>query len=438
MGRSKSRRKRSNNTGGLYQRTDGTWVGQWSERDGVDPATGKPRSKRKTKTFSRDRLWSENEMRRILTRVADGLPGLEKDETRNAITGNTMGDLVEVWLDQRTNKTAYDDRRWWERYWKPEISHLLPAQVTVAVVKKCFIAFQATGLSNSSLKHLAVLLSGIFGDLIEEDRAEVNPIRSLSKKTRRTFLKSKHDPKKVPFVREAKDIQRIYSWLYERAPSVAVGYAIGAMAGLRTGEVRALSWAKVDLEARTLTIDVQVQRRVGKKTEQLTADGLDTVKDHEMRVVPIFDSLYPILVEWKVVSGGAGLVCPSIRKHSDREIQTHPSRRVCFRRFLGERLMTKMVHRALVALKIEPELQHYDMCWYASTRHTFASQWVRHRGELRLLQHMMGHESIATTERYAHLSPDTFTDADRSRVKVDFTPAPEPKKETPAAGLPVN
>ena len=38
-------------------------------------------------------------------------------------------------------------------------------------------------------------------------------------------------------------------------------------------------------------------------------------------------------------------------------------------------------------------------------RHTFASQWMMAGGDLYVLRSILGHKSIAMTQRYAHLSP---------------------------------
>ena len=46
-----------------------------------------------------------------------------------------------------------------------------------------------------------------------------------------------------------------------------------------------------------------------------------------------------------------------------------------------------------------PELHFHDL------RHTFASQWMMNGGDLYVLKDILGHKSIAMTQRYAHLSP---------------------------------
>jgi len=39
-------------------------------------------------------------------------------------------------------------------------------------------------------------------------------------------------------------------------------------------------------------------------------------------------------------------------------------------------------------------------------RHTFASHYMMRGGKIEVLQEILGHEDIKTTQRYAHLSPE--------------------------------
>jgi integrase len=65
---------------------------------------------------------------------------------------------------------------------------------------------------------------------------------------------------------------------------VNLAYSIGAMAGLRVGEILALQWSTVDLDRRRIVVSEQVQDGVVLRP-----------KDLDARVVLIMDSLLPVL-----------------------------------------------------------------------------------------------------------------------------------------------
>jgi hypothetical protein len=78
------------------------------------------------------------------------------------------------------------------------------------------------------------------------------------------------------------------------------------------------------------------------------------------------------------------------------------------------------------------------LSWYQSTRHTFASHWVLGGGSIERLRDIMGHSSVVTTERYAHLKPDLFRESAYDTVRVDLSkpaavvvslPSPQLEKE---------
>ena len=66
--------------------------------------------------------------------------------------------------------------------------------------------------------------------------------------------------------------------------------------------------------------------------------------------------------------------------------------------------------------RIQPEIA----TWYQGTRHTFASQWVIDNGSIEKLAKILGHASVNTTERYAHLRPDLFSESDYAKVNVSL------------------
>ena len=62
-----------------------------------------------------------------------------------------------------------------------------------------------------------------------------------------------------------------------------------------------------------------------------------------------------------------------------------------------------------------------ELTWYQCTRHTFASHWVMDGRTLEKLREILGHSSVKVTERYAHLMPDMYCQADYEVIKVDLS-----------------
>jgi integrase len=121
------------------------------------------------------------------------------------------------------------------------------------------------------------------------------------------LIRPTHDPKKTPFIERLDDVRRIFLALPE---PLNVAYAIGALAGLRTGEVFALRWTHLDLAARRIHVRESIN---------------GPLKDNDSRIVPVLDALLPILTEWKFKSGSAGRVIPPMRCDGKRIDKATPA-----------------------------------------------------------------------------------------------------------------
>ncbi len=203
------------------------------------------------------------------------------------------------------------------------LGRLKPNAVDVTELKAFIAAKRRAGLSTTTVNLLVRLLSTFFSDLIESGDAQANPCRQLSKATRAKFLKPAHDPKLTPFLETMEDVVKVYKALEAKSPTVAVAYAVGALAGLRTSEARALDWAHVDLDRGVIHVQVQVERRKGKDPATWSPDGTQVLKDGESRIVPIQPSLASILATWRDLDGGRGLIAKPIKKGSRRFLDDH-------------------------------------------------------------------------------------------------------------------
>jgi integrase len=192
--------------------------------------------------------------------------------------------MAQTWMDSRGHLASnYDERNRWKNHLAPALGHLTPDQVTVSVLKRLIQDLREKGLAPGTIGLQIALLSSFWSDLVEDGTATVNPVKMLSRKTRKNELTSDQDWKKTPFLRDIKDVVRVHDRLAHYDERIAIAYIIGALAGLRTGEVRALRWEHVNLETRLIHVQDKVGRRSGK---------VETPKDDESRFVPITDALY--------------------------------------------------------------------------------------------------------------------------------------------------
>jgi integrase len=301
----------------------------------------------------------------------------------------TLGELAPDWLDRRdhTHRAARFDRSRWKLHLEPFFGRMHPGDVGVAEVEKFVTGRLATGLAPATVGVCVHILEALFSDLMTRrpvPLATSNPCHQLSKETRR-LVKGTTNPEAVPFIEKMEDVRRIFLALNE---PVNVAYALGALAGLRTGEIVGLRWEAVDLAGRTITVRVQEDDSTG--VERCTKSG-------KARRVPVLDGLLPVLTAWKLKTGGKGLLVPKSRKVLRHALQV-----------------------ALTSLGLARD----GLGWYQATRHTFASQWLMADRSMEKVSKILGHSSIAVTEKhYAHLRQDLFSERDRATLALDLRPS---------------
>ncbi|HXJ22222.1 MAG TPA: site-specific integrase [Polyangia bacterium] len=196
-----------------------------------------------------------------------------------------------------------------------------------------------------------------------------------------------------PALERLDDIRRVFLALPQR---YGVAFALGALAGLRPGEVLGLDWRDVDLATGRILVRQQVHR-----------GELRPVKDDDSRIVPILPPPAPVLSEWRLLTRGTGLLfAPG----------TRGGRPGSPPRFVRDHTLRAQLRKALRSCG-PPE----TMTVYSATRHTFAAQWVLGGGSIEKLREVLGHASVTTTERCAHLRTDLFRESDLRAGAVDLS-----------------
>ncbi len=339
---------------------------------------------------------SEEEAKAVLAQIVADIRAGRSPGAPDPKNPTPLSELGEEWLKRRalTHRSHRDDRSRWTTHWDPFLGHLMPDDVDTATIRR-FVEKKLASLSSTTVGHCVRLLSSLFADLVERGFASKNPVAALPRGLRRLY-RNAHDPKTTPFLARTEDIRRVYLALPER---YGVMFALGALGGLRTGEVLGLAWEHVDLDAGRMVVQQQVHR-----------GEIGPLKDDDPRVVPILVSLAPVLRAWKVRTGGKGLLFPPLVAKRGGRPGAPPQ-------FVREHTLGKRLRAALDELK----LNRPGLNWYRCTRHTFASTWVRGGGSLEALATVMGHADPATTRRYAHLRVDLFREADLAAVSVDLS-----------------
>jgi integrase len=159
--------------------------------------------------------------------------------------------------------------------------------------------------------------------------------------------------------------------------------------GMRQGELKGLQWSSIDWENRSLVV---------RHSRNDYTKLLESPKSNRERHIPLADDIYDMLYQRKKSTGHVFL---------DTDGQQFDHRR------LGRR-MAELCKKA----------QLRKIGWH-TLRHTFATHHAMNGAPLNVVQALLGHSTIATTMRYAHVTNTAMRDAidtlnAKQVYKVDF------------------
>ncbi len=190
------------------------------------------------------------------------------------------------------------------------------------------------------------------------------------------------------------EVAKLLAHTQEHAPAVYPMTATAIYCGLRKGELFGLRWIDVHLDAARLDVNRSYR-------------GLP--KSGKPRHLPMHPDLVRILRAWQERCPRVdGLVFP---------VEAAPAR---------FRIGSKEDMLDLPAILVAAECHAPAKPWH-SLRHTFAAHAAMSGIPIYTLQKLMGHATIAMTQRYAHLAPDylaaevarlDFGQVDQSRRKL--------------------
>lgn len=250
-----------------------------------------------------------------------------------------------------------------------------PEAIGRDVIRSYLAALTAAGKAPRTIARTAASLRRYFGWCVRAGRLQVDPTAGIS---------APSGAARLPRVLRADELHRILDdhptgddpVLAARDDAV-VELLYGS--GLRVSELCGLDLDDVDLDGSRLTV-------WGKGSRQ--------------RIVPMGDPARDVLRAW--IGDGSddaprGSWLVSYRGTTD--LDPGPDRRAMFHNRRGRRIAPRDVRRLLDRRSPVPTHPH-------ALRHTFATHLLDGGADLRVVQELLGHADLATTQIYTHVSKD--------------------------------
>jgi integrase/recombinase XerC len=234
-------------------------------------------------------------------------------------------------------------------------------------VLRAYLAFLTRSRKKSSIARKLAALKGFFRYLIAKCHIEKDPSLLI------------HTPKQEKPLPSFLSIDDVFSLLGGIKPENSLAIRDRAIleffysTGVRVSELVGLNWSDIDA-------DLGIVRVVGKGSKE--------------RIVPVGEVALETLQRY------AG----EVRKKWHRDCR---GSQPVFLNHRGTRITTRsvgrLVHKHLRELGIATRVGPHGL------RHTFATHLLNNGADLRVIQELLGHASLSTTQRYTHLNLDHLT-----------------------------
>lgn len=251
--------------------------------------------------------------------------------------------------------------------------HVLPVlgkkrlnQITTGDLEELFMQMQRAGYESSYANAVGVALKAVYSKARRTGVLESTMIPSF------TLPKNTSSLGDLPRFLEEEELNRFIRVAAERIQPMM---NLALQAGLRIGELQTLKWSDIDFRRRILTVS-----RTWSKGQ------VGPPKGGKSRVIPLPATTIKLLMDHR----------KSKWTHEEYVFS-----------FDGKGMIARNKLRSPMDVAVKKAgLQGQRIGWHV-LRHTFAARLASSGYPLRSIQELMGHSSIVTTERYAHLLPSS-------------------------------
>ncbi len=230
-----------------------------------------------------------------------------------------------------------------------------PQGITTAVIRSFLRSLMGFGFAPASVSRKLSAIRMLGRYMVEQKILDQDPVARI---------RGPSQPERLPRALSKSAVVALIDAAWTLEPQVRNGTLLELMyaCGLRVAEVASLRWKDLDLEERWLRV-------MGKGEKE--------------RMVPFGRTAQEALARWKAIS------------QSLPEAPLFPGKR-------GGALTVRTIHRVVTAaagLAGLPDVTPHVL------RHSFATHMLEGGASLRVLQELLGHESLLTTQKYLKITP---------------------------------
>jgi Site-specific recombinase XerD len=259
----------------------------------------------------------------------------------------------------------------------PVLGHIKLQDVRPANIAKLYAEDKNTRgepSSRASLRDIKTCLFGIFDTAIDNSLCGKNPAAKVPLPEKKQHEIQVYSPAQMQFIVDYLDKHKHGAYI-----------AFLLYTGMRVGEMLSLMWSDIDTQNKTITI-----RRTLTKSEAGIVAG-DGTKTRQVRTIP-YDSVLEKHLDRLPKTG------MFVFSRSNGEHHSHKTFETIYKRFIND------LNSSLSDGEKIPYLSPHKC------RHTFGTYLLRSGADIRVVQAVLGHTTIKTTEIYTHVNVDDLRD----------------------------
>ncbi|MDR6796843.1 tyrosine-type recombinase/integrase [Acinetobacter calcoaceticus] len=270
--------------------------------------------------------------------------------------------------DSKGRKRSYpDEKARLEQHLIPELGKYLLSEITTGMLTEVLNKVKAKGLANASVNRIRALLSSLFQMAIDHDYIDINPVSRVKKLKENNQIERYLSEQELPRLLDVLNAPHAYG--IDNLTIVALVKFL-LITGVRKREAMDVKWTDINLDTGVWLL---THNKSGKARHiNLNHEALNIIK--------------------------AMLRCSEYVFANPKTLLPFNDMRKTF---------DKIMDSANIS-----NIRIHDL------RHNFASAAVNSGQSLFIVQHLLGHASPQTTQRYAHLQSSTLKQASEQVASV--------------------